>query len=287
MKISRTACTGIALSLFLLLVLSSSCKKENSAQEPKSTKQSTIGMNTSLPLTLDNIGTLHNGLCNTVVYELLDSPYYYTTYYWDNVDSTIYLDTVNGISTIIRRIAANLAIYYGEIGLDRDEETIVADLQSFRHDPEPALPSAFLNFKNGADDLYEVYKNDLNSLTAAVEQYYGANVGGLPNGDVVNMAKAYKNVLINSREFWLNNGQDIVDATVIAVPMRGPSGINGVAIYNMLRRITNDPIAQADARGAALGVASAIARGIYAPHVLAAIALECAALASLDAAIMQ
>jgi hypothetical protein len=287
MKFTKNASNGIVLSLFLLLMLSSSCKKENPVDEVRSNKQSTIGMNTSLPMTLDNIGVLHNTLCNTVMYELLDSPYYYTTYYWNEVDTMIHLDTVNGINTIISRIAANLAVYYEEIGLDRDEEAIVASLQHFRQDPLPTLPSSFLIFRKGIDDLYEVYKDEPLSLKAAIDQYYAANVGGLPNGDVVNMAKAYKNVLSSSREFWHDNAQDIADATGEAIAMRGPRVIDGIKIYTIMLRILHDPIAQADARGSALGVGSAMARGVTNPHLLAAIALECAALASLDAAIMQ
>jgi hypothetical protein len=287
MKVSKIALKGLAIGLVSILALVSSCKKENVSEEAKKPKHSTISMSTSLPMTLDNIGVLHNDLCNIVVYELLDSPYYYDAYYYDIVDSTIYQDSVTGINTVIGRIAVNLANYYDGIGLDRDVETIITSLQDFRNDPEPTLPSSFLYFKNGVDDLYEVYKDDPASLAVAVEQYYNTHVDGLPNSGVVNMAKAYKNVLINSREFWFNNGQDIVDATVVAVPMRGPSIIDGVGIYNMLRRLINDPIAQADARGAALGVASAMARGVVNPYALAAIALECAALSSLDASMMQ
>lgn len=254
------------IAILGITILIACNKKKESANNPKSSFKT---VSASLPLSPSNIGNIHNIICGQTMQTILTDSNFRAAFDANKNDTTFKLNQ-NGKEIILNILSDKLAAYYKSVNITRTSSEINENLRKIESlnvtfDPE---------LKTLIDDMITLNANEPSISAPEIEQYYSKNAlesaRRLNSQDSIT-ALIFKNVLVASRSFWFDNKEKIADTIVHKIVRIGggffnPPMINGTLIYNGLR---NSPVANADAKGAAVGIAAAGANGTLGAAMLA------------------
>lgn len=241
-------------------------KKEESVNNPKSSFKAATA---SLPLSPSNIGNIHNIICDQTLQTILTDSNFHEAFDANKNDTTFNLNQ-NGKEIILNILSDKLAAYYRSVNIIRTASEIKENLRKIESlnvtiDPE---------LKTLTEDMITLNASEPSISAPEIEQYYSKNAldpaRRLNSQDSITIL-IFKNVLVASRAFWFDNKEEIADTIVHKVATIGsgffrPMFLDGNTIYNGLR---NSPVANADAKGAAVGIATASLNGTLGAAMLA------------------